>query len=52
MLGRYEPALEESRKMVDQDPDFLVGYSPSGAELCAGGADGRGIEDAAGGLGP
>jgi DNA-binding winged helix-turn-helix (wHTH) protein/predicted Zn-dependent protease len=27
MLGRYEPALEESRKMVDQDPDFPVGYN-------------------------
>jgi DNA-binding winged helix-turn-helix (wHTH) protein/tetratricopeptide (TPR) repeat protein len=27
MLGRYEPALEESRKMVDQDPDFPVAYN-------------------------
>jgi tetratricopeptide (TPR) repeat protein len=27
MLGRYEPALEEARKMVDQDPDFPVAYN-------------------------
>ena len=27
MLGKYEPALEESRKMLEQDPDFPVAYN-------------------------
>jgi eukaryotic-like serine/threonine-protein kinase len=27
ILGKYEPALEEARKMVDADPDFPVAYN-------------------------
>jgi DNA-binding winged helix-turn-helix (wHTH) protein/tetratricopeptide (TPR) repeat protein len=27
LLGRYEPALEESRKMMADDPDFPVSYN-------------------------